>query len=144
MGFFAMLKEKKVRSQAEELLAFQLAAVDLPFLREYRFAAIAAGGPGSGLRERLRHARLKDWRFDFAFENIQLAVEVEGLCRNGEYGRHQRNAGFHEDLVKYQEALKLGWTVYRVDMKLVKSGVALNTIELIHQRYQQNRGIEWD
>lgn len=134
----ARIEEKKRYSAAEELLAFQLQAVEINFEREYRFAAIAVGGTGSGVRERLRSARLKDWRFDFALEKYMLAIEVEGI-KKGEYGRHQRHEGFHEDLLKYQEAMKLGWLVYRVDHKLVKSGVALNTIELLIQQHYRKQ-----
>jgi len=127
------IEERKRYSAAEELLAFQLQAIEIKFEREYRFAAIAVGGTGTGVRERLRSAKLKDWRFDFCFEKYMLAVEIEGI-KKGEFGRHQRQDGFHEDLLKYQEAMKLGWLVYRVDHNLVKSGVALNTIELLIQQ----------
>jgi len=56
----------------------QLTAAHIPFVREYRFAAIATGGTGKGLRERLAKAGLKDWRIDFAFPQWKWAVEVEG------------------------------------------------------------------
>lgn len=127
-----MAKEKKQRSVGEETLALHLRALEIPYEREYRFAAIATGGIGSGVQARLRDARLRDWRFDFAFPQIRLAVEVEGGA--GCYGRHQRPEGFHNDLIKYQEALKLGWIVYRVDAKMVRTGVAVNTIQLLVER----------
>ena len=98
----------------------------LDYEEQFRFAALACGGTGSGVRQRLREAKLQDWRFDFAFPGAQLAVEIEGGA--WDYGRHQRPVGFHEDLLKYEAALKLGWTVYRCDGQMVKSGHALNTV----------------
>jgi len=132
MARVKQVSEIKKLSEAEETLALHLRALDIAFEREYRFAAIATGGIGSGVQARLRDAKLKDWRFDFIIPPIRLAVEVEGGA--GIYGRHQRPEGFHNDLIKYQEALKLGWTVYRVDAKMVHNGVAVNTIQLLLER----------
>ena len=57
------------------------------------------------------HPRAK-WRFDFAWPQERVAVEIEGLTAEG--GRHQRRQGFLRDAEKYEAALRLRWTVYRV------------------------------
>lgn len=115
-------------SALEEALLIQVKACKLPMPEmEYRFGAVAAGGPGKGLRARLTEAGLKDWRFDFAWPNLKLAVEVEGGAWVG--GRHTRGKGFLEDLRKYQAAQMMGWTVYRTAGELIKSGEAVKTIE---------------
>jgi hypothetical protein len=116
-------------SAPEELLALHLRAHKLEVEPEYRFGAIAAGGPGKGLRERLKLAGLRDWRFDFAMPAHRLAVEVEGGGWTG--GRHTRGTGFAEDMAKYDAAMRLGWTIYRCDPAMVKSGRAIETIKLI-------------
>ena len=54
----------------------------------------------------------RNWRFDFAWLVESVAVEIEGLTHDG--GRHQRIAGFIQDAQKYEAAMMLGWTVYRV------------------------------
>ena len=52
------------------------------------------------------------WRFDFAWPLEKVAVEIEGLTREG--GRHQRPEGFRGDCEKYEAALLAGWRVYRI------------------------------
>lgn len=115
-------------SQLEKALKRQIWISGLPTPEaEYRFGAEAAGGPGKGLRRRLEAAGLKDWRFDFAWPDLMLAVEVEGGAWVG--GRHTRGKGFVEDLKKYQEAQRLGWTIYRTAGELIKTGEAVQTIK---------------
>ena len=118
-------------SQLEDALAFQLKAIQAPpWHTEYRFAAKHVG-LGKGVKTRLKAAGLKDWRFDFAWPGRKFAVEIEG----GGYvnGRHTRGAGFAGDLRKYHAAMEMGWTVYRCDGGMVKSGQSLKLIEKLLQ-----------
>lgn len=127
-----MAKNKAKPSELERLLEFQMRAAGLPvFETEYRFAAHKVG-LGDGIRARLARAGLRDWRFDFAFVGLSLAIEIEGGAFTD--GRHTRGKGFSEDLIKYDAAMRLGWTVYRCDGELVKSGRALRTIEQLVER----------
>jgi len=116
-------------SKLEDALSRQLVAVKAPpFEHEFRFSANHVG-LGKGIKSRLKDAGLKDWRFDFAWPEIKLAVEVEGgIFVNG---RHSRGAGFEGDCIKYGEAMKLGWNVYRCTGGMIKSGNALDTIEMM-------------
>lgn len=94
----------------KQALIFQLKALKLPpWQTEYRFHA----------------TRL--WRFDIAFPELKLAIEVEG----GLYvqGRHSRGAGAEADMDKYGEAFALGWSVLRVSPRKVKSGAAVMWVE---------------
>lgn len=72
-------------------------------------------------RELLFHPTRK-WRFDYAFESLKIAVEIEGGIYSG--GRHTRGSGFISDMEKYNEASRLGWTVYRFTPKQARSGEA--------------------
>lgn len=120
-------------SDLEDRLALQMRAAKLPEpVREYRFAAHATGGTGPGCRQRLKAAKLADWRFDFAWPDQKFAVEVEGGAFVG--GRHTRGAGFEADLKKYSAAMRHGWTVYRCSGSLIKSGEALEMIQLMLDR----------
>lgn len=97
-------------SKLEETLAMQIKALKLPEpKREHRFHPT------------------RRWRFDFAFVEHKLAVEVEG--GGWMNGRHNRPSGFRGDMDKYHAAMELGWTVYRCDGHLVRSGQAAQLIE---------------
>lgn len=117
-------------SHLEETLNLQLRHLGVaPAEREYRFAAMAAGGPGRGLRKRLQDAQLRDWRFDFAWPDKMLAVEVEGGAHVN--GRHNRGVGFEADIEKYHHAMRLGWTVYRCSAPLIKNWEAAQLIQCL-------------
>jgi very-short-patch-repair endonuclease len=70
---------------------------------------------------------VRRWRFDLAWPEAKLAVEVEG----GVYvqGRHSRGAGMEADCEKYNEAANRGWRVLRVTPRHVKNGQALTWVE---------------
>lgn len=60
----------------------------------------------------------RKWRFDFAIRSIRVAIEIEG----GTYGKgaHTRGRGYAEDCEKYNAAAMLGWSVFRLDGKMIK------------------------
>jgi len=99
-----------VKSNLEETLAFQIKAAGLPVpVREYRF-----------------HPSRR-WRFDFAWPDYRIAVEVEGGVWSG--GRHGRGSGIVQDIEKGNAAVILGWQVLRATTNTVKSGAALKDLE---------------
>lgn len=101
-----------MRSELEEELAYQLRITKLPIpIREFQFA------------------ELRRWRFDFAWPDLKLAVEVEGGSWIG--GRHARGAGFRLDCEKYNEAQLRGWKLLRFTGEMVSDGSALNLIEWV-------------
>ena len=60
------------------------------------------------------------WRFDFAWPEIMIAVEVEGgIWVNG---AHSRGAHFLSDCEKYNTATREGWKVFRFGTNMVKDG----------------------
>src|SRR5699024_9704919 len=127
-------------SKSEETLSLVLGEKGIDHRREYRFAAEHVG-MGSGIRQRLADAGLKDWRADFRIVGVPLLVEVEGIThygrnRNGtmKLGRHQTGAGIEGDLAKYDAAMRLGYTVYRCSQHMVKSGRAIESIEILKRR----------
>lgn len=69
----------------------------------------------------------RKWRFDFAWLQHKLALEVEGGVFSG--GRHTRGAGFANDMLKYNTATLLGWRVLRVQPKDL---CTQQTINMIH------------
>jgi very-short-patch-repair endonuclease len=70
---------------------------------------------------------VRKWRFDFAWLDQSIAVEIEGGTWSG--GRHTRGSGFELDCEKYNEAAAIGWTVFRFTGKMVKSGNAIQLLK---------------
>jgi len=104
-----------VTSALEDTFAFQLAAAGLTgYVREY--AAI----PGRKIR------------FDFAFVEARLLVEINGGTFNG--GAHGRGVGINRDYEKANLAVKNGWKVLSFDTKQVKSGDAVAFTQSIIQQ----------
>lgn len=54
----------------------------------------------------------RGWRFDFAWLQQKVALEVEGAIFA--QGRHTRGAGFKADMLKYNTAVTLGWRILKV------------------------------
>ena len=53
----------------------------------------------------------RKWRYDYAWPDAKVALEVEGGVWSG--GRHTSARGFLKDMEKYNAAAALGWKVLR-------------------------------
>lgn len=111
-------KKKKGQGQKSELereLSNQLHLLERqhlswpPHCREYRFH------------------KTRRWRFDFAWPDRKLAVEIQGGIFVG--GAHTRGAGFRADREKINAAILDGWRVLEFTDREVTNGEALCVIE---------------
>ena len=99
-------------SKGEELFMHQLMEhqLDIP-KAEYKF---------------LKNRR---FRFDFAWPDRMMAVEVEGGVFSG--GRHTRGMGYTRDLEKYNLATLHGWRVFRFTTQDVTTQKAIAFISAV-------------
>lgn len=72
-------------------------------------------------------AKPRRWRFDAAFPQVLVAVEVEGAVWT--YGRHTRASGFLRDKEKYNTAALAGWCVLRYTWDEIKNGKFFEEVE---------------
>lgn len=68
------------------------------------------------------------WRFDFAWQEYKLAVEVDGGVWVG--GRHVTGRGYEADCEKFNFAALSGWTVFHFTPKMIADGRAIAIIRL--------------
>ena len=98
------------KSDIEAQFMFQIRAYGLPAPeREFRF-----------------HPTRK-WRFDFAYLDRMIAVEILGAVWT--QGRHTRGGGFTKDCEKYTEAAILGWRILHFTSAQVEIGDAVGKLE---------------
>ena len=108
-----------IKSTGEALLMHQISLCSLPEPeREHRFDEV-----------RGKQQKRREWRFDFAYPEKKIAIEVEG----GVFvkSRHTTGKGFTKDCEKYNKAVELGWSVYRYTTQQVKSGEAIAQLSRI-------------
>lgn len=92
---------------------------------------MAATFYAAGIQAPEREYRFHDkrrWRFDYAWVQARVALEVEGGVWTG--GRHTSGAGFMKDIEKYNRATLLGWRVFRCVPSTLKSKETLAMIRL--------------
>lgn len=123
--------KRRARSKLEHLFAQHLALMGLEPAREHRFHST------------------RRWRFDFAFPEVFLAIELNGAIfteakaefaeQGGKLvavptlkaGRHSRGAGQLNDMEKLNAAIELGWSVLVYGPPHVRSGAAAIQTERI-------------
>lgn len=89
-------------------------------LDDLKFVAYAkACGLPEPQREVLFHSTRK-WRFDYAWPNLRVALEVEGGIWTG--GAHGRGTGISRDIEKYNYATAMGWAVLRTTPSKLSTG----------------------
>lgn len=66
-----------------------------------------------------RFAKPRRFRFDRAWPEQKIAVELEGGVYTG--GRHTRGSGFEADCEKYNLATAQGWRVLRYTANMLKN-----------------------
>lgn len=60
----------------------------------------------------------RKWRFDWAFPDVKLAIEIEG--GSGSNGRHTRPSGYADDCEKYNRATLNGWRLLRYTSEQIR------------------------
>ena len=118
-------------SKAEELFLFHVKLCGLVEpVREYKFSVTTK----------------RRWRFDFAWPDLGIAVEIEGVTHYGQnrdgstkLSRHQTSRGYQNDLDKYNTATLEGWRVLRFSQHHVKSGAAIEILERLLSNQNQMR-----
>jgi len=65
----------------------------------------------------------RKYRFDFAWPERKLAVEVEGGTWIN--GRHNRASSIEKDMSKYNLASRMGWVILRFSTAMVVNGAAI-------------------
>lgn len=69
----------------------------------------------------------RKWRFDYAWPDQMLAVEVEGGVWTK--GRHVRGKGYINDMEKYNAAMMLGWRLLRFTPEQIKETGSIRMIK---------------
>lgn len=105
------VKTHQSESIGESTLANQLRVLKISFEQEYKF-----------------HPKRK-WRADFHIMGKKILIEVEGGIWSG--GRHTRGKGYIGDMEKYNAAVVMGYQVLRFSTEQVKSGLAVQQIEMM-------------
>lgn len=87
------------------------------------------------------------WRFDFAWPDIKVAVEIEGgaggfnIVKDGRRlwmpGAHQSPEGYVKDCEKYNEAAFMGWYVFRLPNELITAANAQKIIKFVLDKKAQ-------
>lgn len=99
----------------------KLSGLELSLARQVHYLGLPAPVP------EYRFHPTRRWRFDLAWPEVKLAVEVEG--GTWVYGRHNRPQGMDKDAEKYNEAVLAGWRLLRVTSGMVDSGDAARFVE---------------
>lgn len=91
--------------------------------------SLRLNGLPEGMREyRFAESLKRGWRFDFAWPEVKVALEVEGGQWSRNVGRHQRGKGMEKDIEKYNMAALLGWLVIRATTDMVNDNRAADVV----------------
>ena len=95
-------------------------------------------------KRELKFHPTRRWRFDFAWPDQMVAVEIQGGVWSG--GAHGRGSGITRNYEKYNAAAVRGWRVLQGDSSMLRSGdliddlvAALGTPTARHPAYLEER-----
>lgn len=100
------------------------------YLEERLAIYIERAGYPKPVRE-LRFHPTRMWRFDLAYPDRGLAIEIEGGTFMARGGRHNRGVGMRQDAEKYNEAALLGWVVVRITGDMFRDGSAFALVDRV-------------
>jgi len=111
-------------SPLEEALALQLQAANIEgWVREFRFL------------------KKRRFRFDFAWPDLKVAIEIQGGIHLGHRGGHSSAEGLARDMLKFNYAQIAGWRVLLFTGKDVKTGWAMSWIVEMLKRAREGQAL---
>lgn len=117
-------KKVSTRSKLEADYVAQLERIEVPhFEINYRWHSV------------------REWRWDVAFIDEKIAIEIDGVRRDGK-GDHQTEKGMTNDYQKVAEGVLWGWTILRFTRTMVASGEAAELTQRVISRQALSRGSE--
>jgi hypothetical protein len=96
---------------------------------ERRVAAYLAQSNLPAPRREYRFSTSRNFRFDFAWPALGVALEIEGGIWT--QGAHTRGVGYVKDCEKYNLATLEGWRVFRVTERQLRDGSAYALLRVI-------------
>ncbi|CAN5372631.1 hypothetical protein BH09CHL1_BH09CHL1_35230 [soil metagenome] len=91
---------------------------------------LTLGGYGRVEHEYRFHPTWK-FRFDWAFPDLMIAFEYDGLMRYGQNQGHASIGGILSDHEKLNEAQALGWKVFHINAKFIRNGSAFTLADQV-------------
>ena len=102
------VRDAEHQESINAVLQEQFRSAGLPAVPEYRFAPP------------------RRWAFDFAFPDLLLAIEIEGID-------HRKKNRYARDLSKYNTAARRGWCLLRFTARQVHDRTAIQEIEQVYR-----------
>ena len=128
------------KTHLEDEFARQLDLLKIPYKREVKPYEIIVG-LGAGIRSRLAERNLKNYRYDFYIESMDLFIEVQGgiwLSSKGKKSAHSTGTGQERDMDKALMAFRFGWNVLHINGKQIKNGaIAILLDEVIKNGFNK-------
>ena len=94
---------------------------------EAEFALQLRAHAVTGWTREFRFHPTRKWRFDFAFPEQKVAIELHGATYSN--GRHNRGAGMRNDADKVNAAQLMGWLTLTFTSDHLKDGTALQHVK---------------
>lgn len=104
---------------------------------EATFALFCRGAKLPPWKRNYRFWKGRKFELDFAWPDVKVALEIQGVVRGLLQGGHQTADGMRDDFIKHNKAVLDGWILILVTQGQVHSGYAL---EMILDALEQRKG----